>query len=338
MLGKCLKYLGILTVLVGVFIAGAAYVLWQDMQVALLKPIPIRESMLFDVPIGTNVRHLSNELMTNGWIREAVFFEIEARRQKVAHQLKAGVYEITPQDTPLSMLEKITQGSVATFSLRFIEGMTFREVLAVLADTPHLRHTLKVMDEREIALKLDAQHDALEGWIFPSTYRYEANATDLSILRRAHEKMHNELQIQWENRQQELPYESPYEALVMASIIEKETGQAEERQQIAGVFVRRLLKGMKLQTDPTVIYGLGESFDGNLRRTDLRSDTPYNTYTRHGLPPTPIAMPGQASIEAAMQPAAGDALYFVAKGNGWHAFSASLREHNAAVRKYQLKK
>ena len=210
--------------------------------------------------------------------------------------------------------------------------------MQVLTQASNLRQTLAGTDESALITMLSSEYQSLEGMFFPSTYFYSTQSSDLDILKRAYDTMQSVLDAHWQRRQPDLPYENPYEALIMASIIEKETGQAAERKQIAGVFVRRLQKGMKLQTDPTVIYGLGEAFDGNLRRKDLRTDTPYNTYTRSGLPPTPIAMPGEASIEAALHPADGKALYFVAKGNGWHAFSATLREHNAAVRKYQLKK
>ena len=338
MILRLLKIISVLFVVVSIFVGIAAYSLWQDMQSALAKPLPIDEPVLFDVPSGMNVRQLSAALMVNGWVREAFFFEIEARRLKLAQQLKAGTYEFVPGDTPREILDKITKGQTATFSVRFIEGMTIWDVLGVLANAPHMISTLEGLEVEQIAQNLGIPQQSLEGWIFPSTYHYDAKSSDLALLERAYEKMKEVLAARWQQRQQNLPYESPYEALIMASIIEKETGQAEERKQIAGVFVRRLQKGMKLQTDPTVIYGLGDKFDGNLRRKDLRTDTPYNTYTRYGLPPTPIAMPGAGSIEAALQPASGKALYFVAKGNGWHAFSATLKEHNAAVRKYQLNK
>jgi UPF0755 protein len=208
----------------------------------------------------------------------------------------------------------------------------------VLAADDRVRTTLDGLEPPAImaALGLEPRHP--EGLFFPSTYRFDDGDSDADILRRAYRRMQRVLDDAWAKRDPELPYATPYEALIMASIVEKETGQADEREAIAGVFVRRLRRGMKLQTDPTVIYGLGAAFDGNLRRADLRRDTPYNTYTRHGLPPTPIALPGAAAIEAALHPADGKALYFVAKGDGSHHFSDSLRQHNNAVRRYQLKR
>lgn len=335
---RILKWFSVLFVIVSVFAGAGAYILWQDMQASLVKPLALAEPALFEVPSGTSVRQLSHELAANGWIQEALFFEIEARRQKVSQKLKAGTYELVPADTPLSILKKFTEGDTASFSLQFIEGMTLKDVLSVVSQAQNLRHTEGTISPTELAAQLAPDQSSLEGWIFPSTYQYSVGDSDVDVLTRAHKKMQAVLTEKWSQRQPELPYERPYDALIMASIIEKETGQAAERKQIAGVFVRRLHKGMKLQTDPTVIYGMGDQFDGNLRRKDLRADTPYNTYTRYGLPPTPIAMPGADSIEAALHPAEGAALYFVAKGNGWHAFSATLKEHNAAVRKYQLKK
>jgi UPF0755 protein len=201
---------------------------------------------------------------------------------------------------------------------------------------PALIHTLAALDDDSVLARLGLDAPSPEGLFFPATYHYEDGDSDLDILARAARRMQKELDTAWQGRRDGLPYTSPYEALIMASIIEKETGRAEERARIGGVFVRRLQRGMKLQTDPTVIYGLGTGFDGNLRRADLRRDTPYNTYVHHGLPPTPIAMPGADAIAAALDPAPGSALYFVAKGDGAHHFSNSLREHNAAVRRYQL--
>jgi UPF0755 protein len=339
MFKRVFKIIAVIAVIVATGVTVGAYVLWQDMQTALDKPIEITKSEIYQLQRGTNVRTLSKAMAQNGWVQEALFFEIEARRQKLANHLKAGSYEINPGDTPRGLLGKFADGETAKFFISFIEGMTLKQVLAVTSANPLLLQTLGELNESEIIEAISpADKESLEGWIFPSTYQFEAHTTDLDILKRAHTKMKEVLAFHWETRAADLPYDSPIEALTMASIVEKETGQAAERKEIAGVFVRRLNKGMKLQTDPTVIYGMGDSFDGNLRRKDLRQDTPYNTYTRYGLPPTPIAMPGEASIEAALHPAPGESFYFVAKGDGWHQFSNTLKAHNAAVRKYQLKK
>jgi UPF0755 protein len=210
-------------------------------------------------------------------------------------------------------------------------------VLDALKQDPVITHTLQAPDARQLMLELELDKAHAEGWFFPDTYHFVRGTTDKDLLQRAYASMRSQLEEQWQQREEGLPYRRPYEALIMASIIEKETGIPEEREQIAGVFVRRLQKGMRLQTDPTVIYGIGESYDGNIRLRDLRTDTPYNTYTRSGLPPTPIAMPGLAAIRAALHPAAGDSLYFVASGGGAHVFSSTLEQHNEAVIKYQLK-
>jgi UPF0755 protein len=225
---------------------------------------------------------------------------------------------------------------VVEYSLRLVEGWTFKQSLQALAQAPKLTQTLAGHTPEQIMARLGQPGRHPEGRFFPDTYKYTAGQTDLSILARAHERMQNTLQREWEARRADSPFKEPYEALVLASIVEKETGQPGERPMIAGVFINRLRRNMKLQTDPTVIYGLGEKFDGNLRLRDLRSDTPYNSYTRTGLPPTPIAMPGGAAIRAVMQPADTRALYFVSRGDGSHEFSETLGQHNDAVTKYQL--
>lgn len=338
MILRIAKFLIVLGFCLAIVVGIGVYVLWKDMQQAMDTPIGIADSEIYELKKGTNVRALSIAMENNGWIREALFFELEVRRLKLANQLKAGAYQVYSDETPRELLVRFTEGDTVKYFISFIEGMTFKQVLEVLAENKSLIHTLENMQLDEITRAVSPSLASLEGWVFPASYQFESNTQDIEILKRAHNKMNDILKKHWEARRPELPYETPAEALTMASIIEKETGQAAERKQIAGVFVRRLNKGMKLQTDPTVIYGLGDKFDGNLRRKDLRTDTPYNTYTRHGLPPTPIAMPGEASIEAALQPAAGKSLFFVAKGNGWHQFSDDLAAHNEAVRKYQLKK
>ncbi len=252
--------------------------------------------------------------------------------------IKAGEYLLESGDTPRDLLAMWLKGDVIQYSLTFPEGRRFTDWLELLASAEKINHVLQGegMDELLVELNLDVKH--LEGWFFPDTYSYSAGDTDRDILLRAHTRMREVLEQEWQDRAPDLPYTSPYDALIMASIIEKETGAPAERGQIAGVFVRRLQKGMRLQTDPTVIYGLGDEYNGNIRRKHLRQMGVYNTYLIDGLPPTPIAMPGRDAIHAALHPEQGSSLYFVAKGDGSHYFSATLEEHQKAVREFQLKR
>jgi UPF0755 protein len=252
-------------------------------------------------------------------------------------RIQAGTYRIMTGTTPPALLKQIVEGRVAQFGLTLVEGWNIYQVMDAIERSDSLKHTLRGMSNAQIMERLGRPAEHPEGRFFPETYKFPKGLTDLAFLQRAYRLMEERLAYEWEQREPGLPYKSPYEALIMASIVEKETGLASERRQIAGVFVRRLKKGMRLQTDPTVIYGLGVGFDGNLRRRDLLADNPYNTYRKAGLPPTPIAMPGADAIHAALHPAPGNALYFVARGDGSHHFSATLEEHNGAVIKYQLK-
>lgn len=329
-----------LAVLGSVLLAGAAlgtlWLAWAESERVLDAPIRVTEPVLYRLDRGASMARLARDFETHGWVAHATLFALRARLDGHARGLKAGTYAIAPGDTPRAVLERLVAGRTAQFDVTFIEGSTFAELRERLAAAPHLGQTLAGLDDAGVLAALGIERASAEGLFFPSTYRYEAGSDDRELLERAHRRLLAELDAAWQARDPELPYATPYEALIMASIVEKETGRADERRAIAGVFVRRLVLGMKLQTDPTVIYGLGDAFDGNLRRADLRRDTPFNTYTRHGLPPTPIAMPGAAAIRAALDPAPGQALYFVARGDGTHAFSETLAEHNAAVRKYQL--
>ncbi|MGL5298065.1 MAG: endolytic transglycosylase MltG, partial [Plesiomonas sp.] len=252
--------------------------------------------------------------------------------------IKSGTYEIKEGAPLKETLSLFASGKEFHFSLTFVEGSRFEDWQKQLSSAPYLERLTVEQSEADLAQELGIENGKLEGWFLPETYAYTTHASDLSILRRAHQDMETFLQQSWEKRQANLPYKTPYEALIMASIIEKETGQPDERAQIASVFVNRLRLGMKLQTDPTVIYGVKDRYDGNIRRSDLTDKNPYNTYVIDGLPPTPIAMPGKASIEAALNPKSTDYLYFVAKGGGAHYFSKTLDEHNRAVREYILKK
>ena len=260
-----------------------------------------------------------------GWFR----FSGQARK------IRAGSYEVETGITPRRLLAKMVQGDEALEQVRFIEGWTFRQLRAALAKAPALKPATAAMSEAELMAAIGAPGQAAEGRFFPDTYAYSRGVSDLTVLKRAHRAMAERVASVWAERAADTPLKSPDEALTLASIIEKETGIAADRGLVGGVFVNRLRIGMPLQTDPTVIYGLGEAFDGNLRKRDLQTDTPFNTYTRGGLPPTPIALPGLASLRAAVQPAPTKALYFVARGDGSSVFSQTLAEHNRAVNQYQ---
>jgi UPF0755 protein len=270
-----------------------------------------------------------------GVIQSSWRFRILARALGKANRIKAGYYILNKSVTPVELLDKLVAGEVSLREIVFIEGWTFAQMRDVLDTQPLVRHDTKDMSEQDVLKSLGVPLTHAEGWFFPAKYYIDAGSSDVSILKRAYDTMQQHLQTAWAERDAGLPYTTPTEALIMASIIEKETGAVAERPLIAAVFINRLRKGMRLQTDPTVIYGLGAQYDGNIRKRDLMADTPYNTYTRAGLPPTPIAMPGLASILAALHPAKSDALYFVAKGNGSHYFSNTLDEHNRAVARYQ---
>lgn len=313
-------------------LAATAWLAWFA-----LRPLePPRIPFEFTVKSGSSLKTVARTLSDEGLLGEPFGFWILGRLLGKAGSLHAGTYRVAAPLTPLELLDKLASGDVVPVEIAFLEGTTFRQWLAQLEAHPHVRSTLKGLTEAKIGELLGIRESSLEGLFFPDTYRFHAGTTDAEILRRASAEMAKRLARAWESRDPSLPLASPYEALILASIIEKETGQAAERPTIGSVFVNRLRRPMRLQTDPTVIYGLGSRFDGNLRKRDLLADTPWNTYTRDGLPPTPIAMPGQASIDAAVRPAASEYLYFVGRGDGSHQFSRTLEEHNRAVAKYQL--
>ncbi len=257
------------------------------------------------------------------------------RQLKLANTLKAGEYLIRPKDTPRTLLYAMATGDVVQHSITFIEGTRFEDMRKLLTAHEAVKKTIGGLIDAEVMQKIGAPETLPEGLFLAETYRFPRGFTDVEILRKSYWDLQRVLKAEWATRAPELPLASPYEALILASIVEKETGRAVERPQIAGVFTRRLKLNMRLQTDPTVIYGMGANYDGNIRRKDLTTDTPYNTYTRAGLPPTPIAMPGKAAIHAALNPDGGKSLYFVAKGNGTHQFSDTYEEHDAAVDLYQ---
>jgi UPF0755 protein len=287
---------------------------------------------------GDSLRAVTDRLHRDGVLQHPQLLTLYARWTGLDQQIKHGEYLLEPVMTAKTLLELLASGRVIQYQVTLPEGISLAQALAILQQQEELEATLSGPDDTRL-LELAAPYGHSEGLFFPDTYHYARGATDWQILQRAHTALLDILDTEWQGREQELPYETPYEALIMASIIERETGLPEERDQIAGVFVRRLQLGMRLQTDPTVIYGVGSEFDGNLRRTHLQDeDNAYNTYRHAGLPPSPIALPGRASIHAALHPAAGEALFFVARGDGGHVFSATLAEHEAAVRQYQLQR
>jgi UPF0755 protein len=294
--------------------------------------------LVLEVKPGSGIADLARELQRQpGLLRSVLYLEAHVRLNGLAPRLKAGEYAITPGLTPRALIDRIVAGRVIQYPLTVVEGWTFRQLRQALAAQPKLVQTLQGSSNAEVMARLGRAGEHPEGRFLPDTYHFPAGFTDEAFLRRALAAMDRRLAEVWSRRAPDVPLSDPYQALILASIIEKETAVPAERPDIAGVFARRLRKGMRLQTDPTVIYGLGEAFDGDLRRQDLAADTPYNTYTHNGLPPTPIALPGSDSLNAAVNPAPGDSLYFVADGQGGHVFSATLEEHNRAVRRYQLK-
>jgi UPF0755 protein len=304
-------------------------------------PLPVPEDTLFEVPPGQGLGGVARALEAQSLLQHPRLLALYGRYTGEAARIKAGEYRIPVGETPRSLLARLVAGRVFTRSVTIPEGWTFDEALDHLRTRPALGIETEGLGGEALQAAVWGNDEPLpggrlEGWFFPDTYLYTRSESDLTLLRRGVERMREELAAAWEARSPDLPLKTAYDALILASIIEKETALDEERPKVAGVMVRRLERGMRLQTDPTVIYGLGDAFDGNIRRADLTRDTPYNTYTRAGLPPTPIALPGRASLRAAVAPEDGDALYFVATGepDGSHYFSATLEEHNAAVRRY----
>jgi len=318
----------------------ALYIVYADYHAFLDTPLGVPTGGLtLELKPGMGMADLARELRRQpGLLRSGPYLEAHARLNRLASRLKAGEYALAPGVTPRGLLDQIVAGRVIQHSLTVVEGWTFRQLRRALAEHPKLRQTLRDANDAEIMARLDRPGEPPEGWFLPDTYHFPAGFTDEAFLRRALAAMDRQLREAWGRRAPDLPLTAPYQALILASIVEKETATPAERPEVAGVFARRLQRGMLLQTDPTVIYGLGETFDGNLRRADLSHDHPYNTYIRKGLPPTPIALPSAGALAAAVNPAPGDALYFVATGQGGHVFSRTLAEHNRAVRQYQQRK
>lgn len=306
-----------------------AFVRWMD------TPLDNDKSIEFTIKSGSNVRSAARQLVDAGVPIQPYFFEALARVTGKAASLKAGSFELTLQETPRQLLRKIVEGKFSFSNLSIIEGWSFRQMRNAVDAHASIRHDTVGLSDQDLLKKIGSKYQHPEGLFFPDTYLFAKNSSDIQVYQQAHQVMLAKLEEAWAKRSQNLPYKDPYQALIMASIIEKETGQASERGMIASVFVNRLRSSMLLQTDPTVIYGMGDKFQGNIRKRDLTTDTPYNTYTRAGLPPTPIALPGLDAIKAALNPEPSNAYYFVARGNGTSQFSENLNDHNKAVNKYQ---
>lgn len=327
--------------LLGVLVLGASALLLAGrvyLEVWSSRPLSVQATEVISVPSGSSLYRISNQLEASGMIDSARLFRLYGRLHAGKGHIKAGDYEVVPGMSAADLYQKFDSGAVLQYSVTLVDGQTFASFRATLANTPKLVQLLDQQDIGDLLKSWGSEQFHPEGLFFPDTYTYQSGDSDISILQRAYLRMQQQLMSAWETRSADLPYRSPYEALIMASIVEKETGVPEERGQIAGVFVNRLRLNMRLQTDPTVIYGLGERFKGNIKKSHLNEYTPYNTYRIDGLPPTPIANPGKAAIDAALHPAPTDALFFVAKGDGSHQFSVTLADHEVAVKKYQHKR
>ena len=334
MIRKLLLLLETGVVLVGLGL-GVAY--WQQKE-ALHQPLNVSQEQLLDVPAGSTPTGLLNRLQAEGVIKDAFWLRLYWHFNLADESLHSGEYRMTPGMDAQGLLALWQRGEVVQYSVTLVEGWNFRQVRAALAKQPKLEQTLAGLTDAELMSKIGHPDVFPEGRFFPDTYRFVRGMSDAELLKQAYKRLDEVLDEEWAKRAPEAPYSNPYQALIMASLVEKETGVPQERGQIAGVFIRRLELGMLLQTDPTVIYGMGERYNGKLTRAHLREPTPYNTYVIAGLPPTPISLVGREAIHAALNPVAGKSLYFVARGDGSHVFSNDLDAHNAAVREYQLKR
>lgn len=324
-----IKKLFVTVVIVSVA-AAACFTYWAKQPITTAQP-----SIDFAVAPGSSVGAAAQQIASAGVPVDPFLFALLARVTGKSSRIKAGSYELKPGTSPRGLLTQLVRGEFAEEAVTIIEGWTFHQMRQTLAAAPNLRHDTAELSDQALMAAVAPQFKAPEGLFFPDTYRFAKGASELSIYRQAHRAMMERLKAAWDARDPSLPYANPYEALIMASIVEKETGKKSERGMIAGVFVNRLKTGMLLQTDPTVIYGMGAKYEGKIRKKDLLTDTPYNTYVRAGLPPTPISLPGVQSLNAALAPARTDALYFVSRGDGTSQFSGNLTDHNRAVNQYQ---
>lgn len=302
-------------------------------------PLSVPDSgMVLDVTRGRGLGDVARELERKGVLDDPMLLRVYARLTGRDRAIRAGEYELRAGMTPLDLMDRLTRGAVMTYEVTIPEGVRFRDALAAVAGRPKLKVTLNGKSTQEIVSLLQLDHPHPEGLLFPDTYRYTAGMSDADVLRAARDRMRDVLLSEWQTRSNAAVVSTPYEALILASIVEKETAVERDRDMIAGVLSRRLSRGMRLQTDPSVIYGLGDGFDGNLTRAHLEADGPYNTYRRAGLPPTPIALPGRASLHAVLHPAPGTELYYVSRGDGSSEFSETLEQHEAAVDRYQRRR
>jgi UPF0755 protein len=327
---------GLLLAFLGFLLLGGG--LFSLAYEALRQPVFLAEPVTLEIAPGTRFRQIAFMLAEKGIWVHPYLMAVYAKLNQLDGKIKAGYYQFEGSLQPIAVLDELVAGNVKPFQVSLIEGQTFDQWLQKLRSIPQLKQTLTEKTQATARLKrqLGIKADNLEGWFYPDTYQFAPGSTDLDILLRAHRAMQEALTTAWAQRSANLPYQSSYEALIMASIIEKETAQSSERAKISAVFLNRLRLDMRLQTDPTVIYGLGDEYQGNLTREHLKRPTPYNTYLNKGLPPTPIAMVSSASLNAALHPETTEALYFVASNDGYHVFSTTLKDHNDAVRRYQL--
>jgi UPF0755 protein len=321
-------------VLAGLLLGASA---WK-IHSALVQPLNIAQEQLLDVPKGTTPTRTFYRLEANGVIKDAFWLRVYWRFNLAKQPLHSGEYRLQPGMTVEGLIDLWKRGEMVQYSLTLVEGWNFRQVRAALAKEEKLDHSLNGLSDSQVMDKLGHTGIFPEGRFFPDTYRYVRGMSDIELLKTAYDRLDEVLAKEWEQRSSDVPYTEPYQALIMASLVEKETGVPQERGQIAGVFVRRMAIGMLLQTDPTVIYGLGDRYSGKLTRAHLKESTPYNTYMNAGLPPTPISMVGREAIHAALNPVEGNSLYFVARGDGTHVFSDDLDGHNNAVKEFQLKR